>query len=43
MKINIIRATILTIAITIITIMAVNHGEENVIFVTKKIVTLISI
>lgn len=41
-KINTIKATILTIAITITTII-VNYREESVIFVIKKIVTLANI
>ena len=39
---NIIRATILIITMRI-TIIAISHGEENVIFVEKKVVVLISI
>lgn len=41
-KINITKATIFIIA-TIITKMAVSHKKEGVIFVTKKVVALISI
>ena len=39
-EINTIRATILTIATTTI---VVSHGEESVIFVVKKVVTLANI
>ncbi len=41
-EINTTRATILTIATTTTT-MAVNHGEESVMFVAKKVIALISI
>ena len=41
-KINTIRATILTITTTT-TIIAVSHREENIIFVVKKVVTLANI
>lgn len=40
--INITRATILTIALIII-IIVVSHKKKSVIFVAKKVVTLISI
>lgn len=40
--INTIRATILTIAIIAI-IMAINYREKSIMFVVKKVVTLISI
>ena len=39
---NIIRATILTIAIIII-IIALNYREKSIIFVAKKVIALISI
>lgn len=42
MVINITKITIFTIAI-IITIMAISHREEGVMFVAKKLVTLKSI
>ncbi len=42
MEIYITRATILTIT-TLTTTTAVNHGEESVMFVAKKVVALISI
>lgn len=41
-EINTIRVIIFTIT-TIITIMTVNHRSESVIFVVKKIITLITI
>ena len=41
-KINIIRAIILTITTTKIT-MAISHGKESVMFVVKKVVALINI
>lgn len=41
-EINTIRATILTIATTII-IMVVSHRKKSIMFVEKKVVTLISI
>ena len=42
MEINTTRATILTITITTTTT-AVNHEEESIMFVAKKVVALISI
>lgn len=41
-EINITRVTILIITMTINTI-AISYGEESIIFVVKKVVTLISI
>lgn len=41
-EIYITRATIIIIVITT-SIMAVNHGEKNVMFVAKKVVALINI
>lgn len=41
-KINIIKAIIFLITIITI-IIVVNHGKENIIFITNKIVDLISI
>lgn len=41
--INIIRVTILTITIITIIIMTISHRRDSIMFVTKKVITLISI